>query len=195
MKKLIFSIGLITLVGAGCANQPTNTNTAPQPSPSASSNAPAPSPSGNMNNPSPTPTPSTPSETDLETLPAFTQPSEPIDDSAWESKTLKSGVSIKYPTKGVYAPNWSQSILAKDDASLRGNCYVALGTKFNKQDFGGDTCQTTTAFDVASGTRTDYFVIKKSGVINLFTITRNYGVGFDMNGYSATVDHILRGIE
>jgi hypothetical protein len=185
MKKLILAIGILALSGAGCAGQTPSANGPSINQPSAN----APAETDFDGEPS-----VAPADLNLEPLPAIDQTRADIDDSSWTKFVTKSGVTFTYPAKGLYAPTWEYQILKSDDPHLRGNCYVTADAKYKRTDIEGfaDACQTTTGIGIGPGTRTDYFVYKTGDRINLFVITKKYSDMFDMDSYSAVVDHIVR---
>lgn len=211
MKKLLLILGLVLAVGVGCtpkeepADSVAEVPSVPSPTPTPS---PAPTPT-----PEPTPQPEldetdseAPSDeptledpepvegsTGLAALPTFTSPTTPIDDSEWETTTTRAGITLTYPIKGSYAPLWEYARLSSGDPRLKGTCLVTADAKYQKTDFSPETaCQTTTAFAEGAGTRTDYFVIKNGENFELITFTKTHPENFNMNDYSATLDHALR---
>lgn len=181
MKKILLGIGMIILLGAGCAGTPPVSENS-----NGNENAPS---ANNSNAPS--------GEVSLQPLPEVVAPKNPIDESLWSKAVTKSGVTIAYPTKGGFAPTWTYQSLAKDDEHLKGNCYVTPDTVYSKTDFPGftDACQTATAMKAGPATRTDYFVWKKGNLMNLLTVTKNYPANFDMDEYGATVDRLIKAIK
>lgn len=193
------------LMGSGCSQRSTPTqatrDTPPESSlsptatstPSTQQKAPA-------NDKKPQPSKSL---TELEDLPAFTPPTQPLeDDRAWKMLTTKTGVTLTYPATGPNAMKISYARLAENDPHLQEGCYVTRTTKYKNPHIPGYTqsCQTTTAFNTASGVRTDYFVFQTSyqenddklvTINHLFTFTKAYSKGFDMNLYGAILNKVI----
>ncbi len=176
----------MALLGAGCAK--------PNESPNAK----------NENNQKPAE--NIPAVSDMNELPAITPSATPIDDSAWKTTTTKTGVTLRAPIKGSYAPTWTYTLLANDDPHLKGDCYVTENTVYKRTTgFSFETaCQTTTALNAGPSERTDYFVFhsyyedsagKQVAKNNLFTFTKKYPANFDMNAYSAVLEHIINIID
>lgn len=194
MKKIALAIGTIAalvLLGAGCAP-------ASAPTTETNNNAVS-STNQSVNNNGSTGAP--------EALPEITPPAVAIDDSTWTVTTTKSGVTLKTPTKGATAPTaWTYTLLASDDAHLKGDCYATDATVYQK-DSGfsyAQACQTTTELKAGPSERTDYFVFRTSYTngkgksveqINMFTFTKKYPAGFDMNAYGATLDRVINDIK
>jgi hypothetical protein len=180
MKKLLVTLSVIALVGAGCAGQ----KAADKPQESGSTN---PQVAGQPVSDVPT-TPGGQQES-----PAVNAPEKPIDDSAWVATTTRAGVTITAPVKGSYAPTWTVTILKKDDPHLQGNCYVTTSTVYKKTPVTGfeNACQTSTAFSADAGVRTDYFVMQVDTQLVLITFTKTHAANFNHNDYSATLDHVI----
>ena len=188
MKKLLVTLGVLALAGFGCApNDPASLSTP--------SNSPVP-----VTQPMPVPGTSTPDTSvvnvtpgSLQQLPDITPPTLTIDDSTWIATTTRTGVTIKAPVKGTFAPTWTFDVLSKDDAHLQGDCYVTTSVAYQKTAFTNHTsaCQTTTAFSAEAGTRTDYFVFRRENNIYLITFTKVHGANYNQNDYSATIDHAI----
>jgi hypothetical protein len=177
MKKIFFGIGILVLLGAGCA-----------PADQA--------PGKSWQEPESKPVARAPGA--LQPLPEVKAPKTPIDDSGWERYATKAGIVVNYPTKGGYSPTWSYRMLMTDDPQLKGVCYEAADAVYERTLIPShdDACQTTTSFDGSqAGTRTDYFAFRKDGRVNLLTFIKEYPAGFDMDEYSATLDHIIGRIE
>jgi hypothetical protein len=196
IKKSIAStlalFATVLFLGAGCA--PATSEETQVPEPSAQQEQSASSSSANQTEAPAAETSSTVEATgSLKALPAVV-PSPKLleDDKAWQKTTTRSGVTLIYPIKGAYAPTWTYAILASDDAHLKGDCYVTEKTVYQRTDFPGHSgvCQTTTEFGAGPGTRTDYFVFR-TDKINLFTFTKTYAAGFDMDGYGAVLEHVI----
>lgn len=193
MNKLLIAFSILAVAGFGCA--PNDPSTLSTPVTSRAPNA-----TEITTNPTPptaqitTPTndPST-----LQELPSFTPPGTAIDDSTWVTTTTRAGVSVTAPVKGTYAPTWTLDILASTDPHLQGNCYLADGVAYQKTSFSGfeNACQTTSAFSVEAGTRTDYFVMRNETNAYLITFTKVHSANFNMNDYSATLDHVINIID
>jgi hypothetical protein len=199
MKKTFLLIATIALLGAGCSQESVPQN------PQTEADIQAESASSTSSD--------TPSETpeivsgDLKKMPApDTSKAPQMDVSTWSTTELKIGVKLTAPTKGANAPTWTYSLLANDDSHLKGNCYVTEATVGQRTDVAGraDSCLTTTALDAGPGTRTDYFVFRKEtpdaagkqvSRTHLFTFTKVYPAGFDMDAYAATLDQIIGLIE
>lgn len=209
MKKLLLILGLVATVGFGCtpkeepetpvAEVPSGTVTptpAPTPTPTP---APTPEPEPNaepepVGEPEPEVAP--PTQSGLAALPAFTAPTTPFDTSTWETVTTRAGITLSYPIKGSYAPTWAYERVRSDDPRLKGTCLVTPDAKYERTNFSPETaCQTTTAFAEGAGTRVDYFVIKNGENFELITFTKTHPAGFNMNDYSATLDHVMRNIK
>lgn len=171
------ALAAVALLGAGCAQEPA---------------APA-APETN------TPVSSSASNTPIvfgepKELPPTTELAQPIDDSAWITNTMKSGIVLKTPTKTTYTPtSWTYTLLASDDAHLQGDCYMTENTVYAKTAFNGreNVCQTTTELNDGPSERTDYFVFHTGKQTQLFTFVKKYPAGFDMNAYGATIAHII----
>jgi hypothetical protein len=193
MKKLALIIGTVAavaLLGAGCAQTPaapeqggaTNTNV----------NANSPASGGDQTNSNNTNAPLTLGE--LKDMPAIAPLATPIDDSAWITTTMKSGIVLKTPSKTTFTPTaWTYTLLDSNDPHLQGDCYATEATVYKKTSFSGfeNACQTTTELNAGVGERTDYFVFHTGKQTQLFTFIKKYPVGFDMNAYGATVEHII----
>ena len=191
LKRLliIFSV-VFVFTGAGCSVRPKSI-TVPQPpavqSPTTSNTTAASS------------TVTTKKVADLKELPAVVPNSELTkDDQAWTRTVTRSGVTITAPTKGRYAPTWTYTIVDKNDPNLQGKCYVTDATVYKKTDFENwiNVCQTTTEFGSGPGTRVDYFIFSSFAIdnknkVNLFTFTKTYPAGFDMNGYGVVLNNII----
>ena len=210
MKKFALITGtfaVLALLGAGCAGEPA-TNSPQQPS-SPAANSPQPV----VNSPqSATPSATQPSvnngtAAELKEMSAITPPSAPIDDSTWKATTTRAGVTLKLPIKGTFAPNWTYTLLDNNDPHLKGNCYVTDAAVYKDEasftDF-KNACQTTTELNPGPSERTDYFVFQTSHAnskgdevtqTNLITLTKSYPAGFDMDAYSAVVEHIIKLID
>jgi len=178
MKKLLLGIGIIVLLGAGCApsGKPAN---APKQEPGQQSSSAA---TGGARQP----------------LPEIKAPKTPIDVSGWQKFVTKAGIVVNYPTGGGYSPTWTYQVLAAGDSRLQGACYVASGVAYERTPVPGydDACQTATTIDgSAAGARTDYFAFRKDGRINLITFTKKYPAGFDMDEYAATLDRIIKNLD
>ena len=179
MKKVLLGIGILMLVGAGCAPAG-NAPKAPEQQSGAQSSAKHASGAG------------------LQPLPEAKAPKTPIDDSAWAKLATKAGITVSYPTKGGFSPQWNYQPLAADDSHLKGTCYVTADTSYERTSVPGydDACQTATTVDgSAAGTRIDYFVFRKDGRVNLFTFTKDHPAGFDMDEYAATLDRIISDLQ
>ena len=103
-------------------------------------------------------------------------------------------MDIAYPDKGTYAVTWKDRLIANNDPHLQGDCYVTSGVVYQRTDFGtwsGGVCQTTTDFRADHGVRTDYFVMRSEDAVHLFTFTKAYTKGFDMNLYGAILNHLI----
>lgn len=197
MKKLLFVLSLFLVAGFGCApKEPVAVDSGTDDVPSHETadsipNVPEPS----EESPKPSDGATTPSGS-ME-MPVITAPSVPIDVSAWSSFTTKTGVSMKYPTKGSYAPTWEYVILKADDAHLKGDCYMADGVMY-AMEFSGDIlarCQTATAFNAGPGTRVDYVTVKQGSTIGMFVFTKVYPENFSMNDYSLAMQEIIQTIK
>ena len=197
MKKIALAVGTIAalvLLGAGCA--------------------PASEPSAETNNNAVSSTNQSKAEANAnsaigapEALPEITPPAVAIDDSAWTATTTKSGITLKTPTKGATAPtSWTYSLLDSNNPNLKGDCYTTDATVYQKATgFSyANACQTTTELNVGPGERTDYFVFRTAYTnskgksieqINMFTFTKKYPAGFDMNAYGATLERIISDIK
>lgn len=184
MKKLLVTLSVLALVGAGCAGQKVEDK---------------PQGSGSTTPPVATaPVNDVPATTGgLQTLPAYTAPEKPIDDSAWVSTTTRAGVTIKAPVNGSYAPTWAFAILPASDAHLQGDCYVTTNTVYQRTTFPGleHACLTSTAFSADAGTRMDYFLVKNGSQIELVTFTKTHPANFNHNDYSATLDHVIGNLD
>ncbi len=179
MKKVMIGIGILMLLGAGCAPAENAPKAPEQPDTNAQSSV---KPAVNAG---------------MQPLPETKAPNKPIDDSAWEKFTTKAGIVISYPTKGGFSPMWTYKPLAGDDPGLDGTCYVTPETAYKQASVAGydDACHTATAIDgSAAGKRTDYFTFRKDGRVNLVTFTKEYAAGFDMDGYAATLDRMISDI-
>jgi hypothetical protein len=195
MKKAILLIGTVVMLGAGCSQQ--NVSQTPPTSVDTNIDSGSSSPSGVP--------PLTPQATDggLTDLPAVdASKAPPMDASTWSKTALHIGLTLTYPTKGLNAPTWTYAFLATDDSHLKGNCYVTDATVYKKTDFTGfdSACLTTTALAAGPGTRTDYFTFNKATTdstgkavmrTHLFTFTKTYPAGFDMDGYTATLEKVI----
>jgi hypothetical protein len=195
MKKLPLIMGAVAvaaLLGAGCAEQPA----AQAPQPAATNTAPGQT------------APKTVGAGELKDLPAVKSLPDPFDDSSWVTTTTKTGVALKAPVKGTFAPTWTYTLLKNDDPHLNGNCYVTEDTVYKRTEFtgyeSGSACQTTTALNPGPGVRTDYFVFhngyeNSKGVqvteTHLFTFTKTYPAGFDMDTYGATIERVINIID
>ena len=191
MKKLTLLMGtavVLALLGAGCTEEPGTP----------AANAPA-AQNANMN---------APANVALKDLPAVKSLPDPYDDSAWVATTTKTGVTLKAPVKGSFAPTWTYTLLDNNDPHLQGGCYVTADTVYKRTKFtgyaDGTACQTTTELNPGPGERTDYFVMQTSwtnskGVpvprTNLFTFTKKYPAGFDMDTYGATLERVIKIID
>jgi hypothetical protein len=204
MKKLALLVGTVAavaLLGAGCAQTPapeqgtaTNTNI------NANANAHTPAFGGDQTNSDST---HAPEAANLKDLPATTPAAKPIDDSAWIATTTKTGITIKTPGKsGIGPTTWTYSILDNNDSHLQGDCYVTADTVYKNATDSSykNACQTTTELNAGPSERTDYFVFRvmstdKKGrettQTNLVTFVKKYPAGFDMNAYSASVEHMI----
>ena len=201
MKKfalLIGTVAAVALLGAGCSQESaspdqggaTNVNT----------NANTPAFGGDQEN---TDGAHAPEAADLKDLPAITPLAMPIDDSTWKKTMTKAGVTITTPVKGVGAPTtWTYSILDNNDPHLQGDCYVTADTVYKNttDNHYKYACQTTTELNAGPSERTDYFVFrvmstdkkgKETTQTNLVTFTKKYPANFDMNAYSASVEHMI----
>jgi len=194
MKKFALFIGAVAavaLLGAGCAQEPSATPI-----------------NSVTNTPSSTPvTPPAVTTGSLKERPALTALAQPIDDSAWVTTAMRSGVALKTPSKtGLTPTSWTYSLLDSTDSHLKGNCYVTDATVYEETASWSDftnACQTTTELNAGPSERTDYFVFQttstdkkgKQTIQNqMFTFTKSYKAGFDMNAYGATVEHIIKSI-
>ena len=207
MKKfalLIGTVAAVALLGAGCAQEPaapeqgaaTNTNI----NANANANANTPAFGGDQANNDGAHAPEAAS---LKDLPAIAPLATPIDDSAWVATTTKAGITIKTPGKGGGAPTaWTYSILDNNDPHLQGDCYVTADTVYKNATNSSYkyACQTTTELNAGPSERTDYFVFRTSSTdkkgkettrTSLVTFTKKYPAGFDMNAYSASVEHMI----
>jgi hypothetical protein len=197
IKKSIAStlalFATVLFLGAGCA--PVASEETPTPESAVQQEQSASSSSANQTEATTAETSSTVEATgSLKALPAIVpSPKLVEDDKTWQKTTTKSGVTLTYPTKGAYAPTWTYAILASDDAHLKGDCYVTEKTVYQRTDFPGITgsCQTTTEFGSGPGTRTDYYVFHYGDKTHLFTFTKVYAAGFDMDGYGAVLEHVI----
>lgn len=185
MKKYLLLLGIAIVMGAGCGTAISQTAPSGDQGQGAGSTAQAPA----MMQP----------QSGLKDLPAVDPAvAAKVDAAGWGKTTLKAGVTMTIPDKGAYAPTWTSSLLAKDDARLDAEgCYVTDATAYKRADFAGFTdkaCLTTTDFDDASGTRTDYFTYRggaTGGKVLLFTFTKTYGKGFDQAAYTATLEKVV----
>jgi len=205
MKKfalLIGTVAAVALLGAGCAQEPTapdqgaatnaNTNT--------NANANTSAFGGDQAN---TDGAHAPEAANLKDLPAITPLATPIDDSTWKKTATKAGITIATPGKGGGAPTaWTYSILDNNDTHLQGDCYVTADTVYKNttDNHYKYSCQTTTELNAGPSERTDYFVFRTSSTdkngkdttrTSLVTFTKKYPAGFDMNAYSASVEHMI----
>jgi hypothetical protein len=201
MKKFALIIGTVAtvaLLGAGCAQEPA----APEQGAATNANANANTPAfGDQTPATNTNAPLTIGE--LKDMPALTALKTPIDDSTWAMMTTKTGVTLRTPGKGGGAPTaWTYSVIDNNDPHLQGDCYVTSDTVYKRTEVSGyeNACQTATEFNAGPSERTDYFVFytftsdSKGNQIkrtNLLTFTKKYPTGFDMNAYSASVEHII----
>jgi hypothetical protein len=154
-----------------------------------------------------TQTSSTKQITNLSDLPEFNRSLADVENEhTWSVATTKTGVTLTYPTKGKYAPTWTYALLANDDSHLQGMCYVTESIVYKQTENPGyeNSCQTTTALNAGPGTRTDYFVFQNGYIDNndkmitqthLFTFTKTYPEGFDMNTYSAVLNKVINIID
>ncbi len=143
----------------------------------------------------------------LKDAPAIIPSSEPLeDDRNWSTATTRTGITLTFPAKGTNAPKWAYTLLDNSDPRLKGDCYVTDTTVYKRTDFSSfeRACQTTTSFEAASGTRMDYFVFRTSYQdeegnqitrTHLFTFTKTYPVGFNMNGYDLILEKIINIID
>jgi hypothetical protein len=193
MKKfalLIGAVAAVALLGAGCAQEPT----APEQGAAANANANANTPAfgGDQTTSNNTNAPLTIGE--LKEMPALAPLTTPIDDSTWITTTMRSGVVLKTPSKTALTPtSWTYTLLDSSDSHLKGDCYVTANTVYTKTSFSGfeNVCQTTTELNAGPSERTDYFVFHTGKQTQLFTFIKKYPAGFDMNAYSATIEHII----
>lgn len=188
-----FLLSVAVFLGAGCT--PVTSEETPSPTPEAQQEQ---STSSTAETSTETSTTETSSTTEvagsLKELPAITPAPKLIEGAeVWQKTTTRSGVTLTYPIKGAYAPTWTYTILANDDAHLKGDCYVTETTTYQRTNFSGFTgsCQTTTEFGADAGTRTDYFVFHATDKTHLFTFTKVHAAGFDMDGYGAVLEHVI----
>lgn len=206
MKKLLYAAGVIVLLGAGCAAP--ESSVPPENKPAA--NEPAAWGNVNANVPavaeeevkgeevSETEPSVAPAELVLEQLPEPGVSQDKIDDKSWKKFVTRNGITFIYPDQPTFSPSaWSQRIIQANDPHLRGNCYVTVDTKYQKTEGLNmeGACLTTTGFSAGPSTRTDYFVFNRGGQLNLFTMSKTYRAGFDVETYGATVEHIVRIID
>ena len=211
MKKFVLITGtfaVLALLGAGCAGKPA-ANSPQQPS-SPAANSPQPA----ANSPQPAaPSAAQPSvnngtTAELKEMPAVKSLPDPFDDTSWVTTETKTGVALKVPVTGSFVPTWTYALLKNDDPHLKGNCYVTEDTVYKRTEFtgyeNGSVCQTTTELNPGPGVRTDYFVFhdgyaNSKGVqvteTHLFTFTKTYPAGFDMDTYSATIERVINIID
>jgi len=201
MKKfalLIGAVAAVALLGAGCAQEPAAPEQGAATNAYANANTPA---FGDQTPATNTNAPLTIGE--LKEMPALAPLATPIDDSAWVTTTMRSGVVLKTPSKTALTPtSWTYSVIDNNDPHLQGNCYVTSDTVYKRTEVSGyeNACQTATEFNAGPSERTDYFVFytfstdSKGNQVkrtNLLTFTKKYPAGFDMNAYSASVEHII----
>ena len=205
MKKFALLVGgfaVLALLGAGCAS---NEPVPEKPSPAVNTNAAAPGWT-NLNANTDTNTP--PSVSELKTLPALQPLTTPIVDTDWAMMTTKTSLALRTPTKGATAPTtWSYALIDNKDPHLQGDCYIADGVVYKDTTSFSDfahACQTTTELAAGPGERTDYIVFqtewndskgKPITRTHLITMNKKYKAGFDMNVYSAVVQHIIQIID
>ena len=197
MKKfalLIGTVAAVALLGAGCAQNPSQGTTT-------DANANKPAFGEDQANPDGA---RAPEAANLKDLPAIAPLATPIDDSAWIANATKAGITIKTPGKGAAAPTtWAYSVLDNNDPHLQGDCYVTSDTVYKNAASSSYkyACQTTTELNNGPSERTDHFVFRTSWTdkkgkevtqTNLVTFTKKYPAGFDMNAYSASVEHMIK---
>lgn len=184
MKKYLLLLGIVVMMGAGCdATTDTQTTTGDQ----AQSDTSA----------AQEPTTPPPAQTGLQVLPAIgADAAADVDVTGWSKTTLRSGAEITVPVKGTYAPTWTYTLLENDDTHLQGGCYVTDATVYARTTFAGreNVCLTTTALADGPGTRTDYYVFTSDAVkgkTQMYTFTKTYPAGFDMNAYGAVMERVI----
>ncbi len=189
MKKIFLMIGAVVLLGAGCNQVPPVPSTTETPVESETSE------SATTSQEQP---PKDVASDDLPESPPVAETSEAVVvDETWIKTTTRSGVTLTYPVKGAFAPQWTYTRLASDDARLQGDCYVTDAVVSKRTEVAGheQACQTTTALDAGPGTRTDYFVFRSgegsTATIHLFTFTKEYKAGFDMDKYGAVLAKVI----
>ncbi len=201
MKKfalLAGSCAVLALLGAGCTNDESASET-PVPATNANTSAASETPT-NANTP--------PSVSELKPLPALKPLATPIVDTDWATMTTKTSLTLRTPTKGTTAPTtWSYALIDNHDPHLQDDCYIADGVVYKDTTSFSDfahACQTATELAAGPGERTDYFVFqtewsdgkgKPLTRTHLITMNKKYKAGFDMNAYSAVVQHIIQIID
>jgi hypothetical protein len=201
MKKfslLIGTIAAVALLGAGCAQEPAASEQGAATNTNANANTPA--FGGDQTNSDGS---HAPEAAGLKDFPAITPLATPIDDSTWKTTMTKAGITITTQGKGGGAPTtWAYSILDNNDPHLQGDCYVTADTVYKNttDNHYKYSCQTTTELNAGPSERTDYFVFrvmstdkkgKETTQTNLVTFTKKYPANFDMNAYSASLEHII----
>ena len=205
MRKLTLIMGtvaVLAMLGAGCADEPGAETPAANTPANAPVNTPVNAPTAENSNAN------VPLNVVLKDLPAVKSFSDPYDDSSWVTTTTKTGVALKVPIKGAFAPTWTYALLDNNDPHLQGGCYVTADTVYKRTKFtgyaDGTVCQTTTEINPGPGERTDYFVFHDGGMnskgvqetrTHLFTFTKKYSAGFDMDTYGATIERVVNIID
>ena len=199
MKKLLATLCLLGLVGAGCTSSKEPVTNNPENTDSTSTNQETQTPTTPNPTPTPSPAPAPAEEQEevsesngLQSFPTATPPATPINDSTWTQTVTRTGVTITAPTTGTYAPTWTYTVLPANDVKIVDKCYVTSDVVYKQSNSPTEGyCHTATAFDENAGTRTDYFLAVGTTRTDLWTFTKTYPAGFNHNDYNATLNHII----